>query len=190
MVQDLSFTFHVVSYQSGNIANWPLVIDTTLAIKPPRYPMGWKPRRLYAIQQSQQLGRLDHSVSWLASHAIGPKGRGARGECGHAGLVLDGISRWRRVQEQREQRSGRLLFWCTFSRPCRFLGSVEAALVAPRSSLPPGRQPIRSLSPATAWLRAPQRRLGRGRNRSLLACHCSVHDFVYRLAGLNGVGTF
>lgn len=23
MVQDLSFTFHVVSYQSGNIANWP-----------------------------------------------------------------------------------------------------------------------------------------------------------------------
>jgi hypothetical protein len=43
MVQDLSFTFHVVSYQSGNIANWPLVIDTTLAIKPLRYPMGWKP---------------------------------------------------------------------------------------------------------------------------------------------------
>ncbi|HMD65520.1 MAG TPA: hypothetical protein VKG22_02575 [Stellaceae bacterium] len=43
MVQDLSFTFHIVNYQSGNIANWPLVIDTTLAIKPLRYPMGWRP---------------------------------------------------------------------------------------------------------------------------------------------------
>jgi hypothetical protein len=52
-----------------------------------------------------------------------------------------------------------------------------------------GANPIRSLSPATAWLRAPQRQLGKGRNRLLLGCHCSVHDCVYRLAGLNGVGT-
>jgi hypothetical protein len=43
MIEDLSFTFHGVSDQSGNIANWPLVIDTTLPIKPLRYPTGWKP---------------------------------------------------------------------------------------------------------------------------------------------------
>jgi hypothetical protein len=43
MVQDLSFTFHLVNYHAGNIANWPLVVDTTLAIKALCYPMGWKP---------------------------------------------------------------------------------------------------------------------------------------------------
>jgi hypothetical protein len=42
-VQDLSFTFHVISYRSGNIANWPLVIDSTLAIKNLVYPAGWQP---------------------------------------------------------------------------------------------------------------------------------------------------
>ena len=42
-VQDLSFTFHVVQYRSGNIANWPLVIDSTLEIKKLIYPAGWAP---------------------------------------------------------------------------------------------------------------------------------------------------
>jgi hypothetical protein len=43
MVQDLSFTFHVIQYRSGNIENWPVVIDTTFAIKDLVYPAGWKP---------------------------------------------------------------------------------------------------------------------------------------------------
>ncbi len=42
-VQDLSLTFHVIQYRSGNIANWPLVIDSTLAIKNLIYPAGWRP---------------------------------------------------------------------------------------------------------------------------------------------------
>ncbi len=43
MVQDLSFTFHVINYRAGVIARWPLVIDTTLAIKDLAYPAGWRP---------------------------------------------------------------------------------------------------------------------------------------------------
>ncbi len=42
-VQDLSMTFHVIQYRSGNIANWPTVIDSTLLIKNLVYPAGWQP---------------------------------------------------------------------------------------------------------------------------------------------------
>jgi hypothetical protein len=44
MAQDLAFTFHIVNYRHGNIANWPLVIETTLAIKELVYPYGWQPK--------------------------------------------------------------------------------------------------------------------------------------------------
>jgi hypothetical protein len=40
-VDDLSVTFHVVSYLSGNIPDMPRVIDTTLAVKDMDYPVGW-----------------------------------------------------------------------------------------------------------------------------------------------------
>jgi hypothetical protein len=43
MVQDLSFTFHIVNYRSGNVPRWPEIVDTTLAIKPIHFPMGWMP---------------------------------------------------------------------------------------------------------------------------------------------------
>jgi hypothetical protein len=43
MVQDLSFTFHHINYLSGNLDHWQAIIDTTLAIRELRYPMGWKP---------------------------------------------------------------------------------------------------------------------------------------------------
>ncbi len=43
MVQDLSFTFHMIQYRSGNISKWPLVIDSTLAIRDLVYPAGWRP---------------------------------------------------------------------------------------------------------------------------------------------------
>lgn len=42
-VQDLSFTFHVINYRQGNVANWPTIIDTTLDIEPLIYPAGWTP---------------------------------------------------------------------------------------------------------------------------------------------------
>jgi hypothetical protein len=42
MVQDLSFTYHQISYRQGNVELWPQIIDTTLRIKDLSYPMGWK----------------------------------------------------------------------------------------------------------------------------------------------------
>jgi hypothetical protein len=41
-VQDLSFTFHVVNYRSGNVPRWTEIVDTTLATKSILFPMGWK----------------------------------------------------------------------------------------------------------------------------------------------------
>jgi len=46
MVQDLSFTFHIVSYLGGTVDRWEALIDTTLEIKNLRYPMGWRPREV------------------------------------------------------------------------------------------------------------------------------------------------
>lgn len=40
-VDDLSLTFHIVSYLKGGISDWPKVLDTTLAIKDKTYPAGW-----------------------------------------------------------------------------------------------------------------------------------------------------
>jgi hypothetical protein len=45
MVQDLSFTFHIINYRSGNVENWPLIIDSTLEIETLTYPAGWKPKK-------------------------------------------------------------------------------------------------------------------------------------------------
>jgi hypothetical protein len=39
---DLSFTFHIVSYLQGQVNHWPEIIKTTLAIENEPYPFGWK----------------------------------------------------------------------------------------------------------------------------------------------------
>jgi hypothetical protein len=44
-VQDLSFTFHVISYRGGDVARWPLIVDTTLDIKELVFPGGWRPSK-------------------------------------------------------------------------------------------------------------------------------------------------
>jgi hypothetical protein len=38
---DLSITFHIVSYLHGEVPDWPKIIDTTLAMKDREYPLGW-----------------------------------------------------------------------------------------------------------------------------------------------------
>jgi hypothetical protein len=43
MVQDLSFTFHQVTFRAGNVENWERIAETTLSIKERTYPNGWKP---------------------------------------------------------------------------------------------------------------------------------------------------
>ena len=40
---DLSFTFHVIHYLSGNVDNWPQIIESTFEMKELVYPYGWKP---------------------------------------------------------------------------------------------------------------------------------------------------
>lgn len=40
-VDDLSTTFHIVTYLHGNVPDMPRVIDTTLAMKDLDYPAGW-----------------------------------------------------------------------------------------------------------------------------------------------------
>jgi len=137
-----SFTFHVVSYQSGNIANWPLVIDTTLAIKPLCYPMGWK-----SDAYTQYSNHNNYDVLTILSLGW-PHMPSARKDEARAEIAA-------------------MLDWCLAESVdgdgFKSLGSVEAVLVAPRSQLTAGdAHPIRSLPPATAWLRTPQRRLGRG----------------------------
>jgi hypothetical protein len=44
----LSITFHIISYLKGAISDWTKVIDTTLAIKDKRYPNGWLSRQGYS----------------------------------------------------------------------------------------------------------------------------------------------
>lgn len=39
---DLSLTFHNISYQHGKVDLWPQIFDTTLAIGDDAYPFGWK----------------------------------------------------------------------------------------------------------------------------------------------------
>ena len=43
MVQDLSFTFHHVSYRQGDVAHWDSIVRTTLDIRDRLYPNGWRP---------------------------------------------------------------------------------------------------------------------------------------------------
>jgi hypothetical protein len=63
MAHDLSFTFHVVNFRRGNIANWPLVIDTTLGIKNDLYPYGWKPNA-----ETQYSHHNDYDVAQILAY--------------------------------------------------------------------------------------------------------------------------
>jgi hypothetical protein len=47
-VDDLSITFHVISYLHGNVPDLPKVIDHTLAVKHLEYPIGWLEDAQYA----------------------------------------------------------------------------------------------------------------------------------------------
>jgi hypothetical protein len=43
MLQDVSFTYHIIKYRAGEVENWPKIIDTTFRIKDYVYPYGWRP---------------------------------------------------------------------------------------------------------------------------------------------------
>ncbi len=91
---DLSITFHIVSYLNGNVPDWPKIIGTTLAIKDRRYPLGWLERGGYlnhnnmdviqlfrlgwnrATPDQQQAMRVEirKMLAWCLSKSLQPDG--------------------------------------------------------------------------------------------------------------------
>jgi hypothetical protein len=55
---DLSITFHIVSYLKGNVPDWPKIIATTLAIKDQWYPLGWLERGAYLNHNNMDVVEL------------------------------------------------------------------------------------------------------------------------------------
>jgi hypothetical protein len=55
---DLSITFHIVSYLKGDVPDWPKIIGTTLAIKDRRYPLGWLERGGYLNHNNMDVVQL------------------------------------------------------------------------------------------------------------------------------------
>ena len=55
---DLSITFHIVSYLNGNVPDWQKIIATTLAIKDKKYPLGWLERSGYLNHNNMDVVQL------------------------------------------------------------------------------------------------------------------------------------
>jgi hypothetical protein len=55
---DLSLTFHIVSYLQGDVPDWPKLLDTTLAIKDQRYPNGWRSSNGYENHHNMDVVEL------------------------------------------------------------------------------------------------------------------------------------
>ena len=55
---DLSITFHIVSYLQGNVPDWPKIIATTLAIKDQKYPLGWLEGSVYLNHNNMDVVQL------------------------------------------------------------------------------------------------------------------------------------
>ena len=76
---DLSLTFHNISYQHGKVDLWPQIFDTTLAIRDDAYPFGWKHNgdfnnhNNYDVTKIFELGwdKVDSDTQNAASKDIG-----------------------------------------------------------------------------------------------------------------------
>jgi hypothetical protein len=55
---DLSITFHIVSYLGGNVPDWQKIIATTLAMKDKKYPLGWLERSGYLNHNNMDVVQL------------------------------------------------------------------------------------------------------------------------------------
>jgi hypothetical protein len=93
-VDDLSTTFHVVSYLHGNVPDLPRVIDTTLAVRDLDYPVGWLAKGEYwnhnnmdvvsllkagwpkasAAQKEAAAGEIEKMLHWCLSQSLQPDG--------------------------------------------------------------------------------------------------------------------
>lgn len=76
---DLSLTFHNISYQHGKVDLWPEIFETTLAIRDDAYPFGWKHNgdfnnhNNYDVTKIFELGwdKVDSDTQNAASKDIG-----------------------------------------------------------------------------------------------------------------------
>jgi hypothetical protein len=91
---DLSLTFHVVSYLKGKVPDMPRVLDTTLAIKDFNYPAGWLWKdqfwnhnnmdvvalfhlgwaQVSAAHQKAIAAEIDHMLTWCLHDSLQPDG--------------------------------------------------------------------------------------------------------------------
>jgi hypothetical protein len=69
---DLSMTFHVISYLKGKVPDMPRVIDTTLAIKDFDYPAGWLWKGQFWNHNNMDIVALFH-FGWAAATAVRKK---------------------------------------------------------------------------------------------------------------------
>ncbi len=91
---DLSMTFHVISYLKGKVPDMPRVIDTTLAIKNFDYPAGWLWKGQFwnhnnmdvvtllhygwsqasPVQQTAMAAEIDRMLKWCLHDSLQPDG--------------------------------------------------------------------------------------------------------------------
>jgi hypothetical protein len=93
-VDDLSTTFHIVTYLHGNVPDMPRVIDTTLAVKDLDFPVGWLFKGQYwnhnnmdvvalfkdgwphasAAQKQAMRAEIEKMLHWCLTESLQPDG--------------------------------------------------------------------------------------------------------------------
>lgn len=93
-VDDLSTTFHVVSYLDGKVPDLPKVIDTALAVRDLEYPVGWRLKGEYwnhnnmdvvalfkagwpqasGGQREAMAAAIDQMLQWCVGQSLQPDG--------------------------------------------------------------------------------------------------------------------
>ncbi|MBX2831610.1 MAG: hypothetical protein KTR23_10585 [Rhodospirillales bacterium] len=55
---DLSYTFHIVSYRKGNVRRWPQIIGSTLDRRDDEYPLGWRSRGQFNNHNNYDVAKI------------------------------------------------------------------------------------------------------------------------------------
>ena len=71
-VDDLSTTFHIVTFLHGNVPDLPRVVDTTLAVKDLDYPVGWRWKGQYWNHNNMDVVAL-FKAGWPQANAAQKK---------------------------------------------------------------------------------------------------------------------
>jgi len=89
-IDDLSMTFHTISYLDGKVSDLPKVIDTTLAVKDLDFPVGWRMEGSYwnhnnmdvvelfrlgwphasDMQKASMIKEIDDMLQWCLSESL------------------------------------------------------------------------------------------------------------------------